>query len=129
MKLGTVLFVADCAEALETANRMVNKEIARTRRRMGDFQLNESTNALKAKLWDELLLTKNRQKTRRYFTPNLVSHKVLIGTRACDMKVERMEVFFFVPCSRAYIIRSATGGLFSMSDSLLELEKRRSEVL
>src|SRR5664279_3146828 len=84
MKLGTVLFVADCAEALETANRMVNKEIARTRRRMGDFQLNESTNALKAKLWDELLLTKNRQKTRRYFTPNLVSHKVLIGTTNRD---------------------------------------------
>src|SRR5664279_1904547 len=50
-------------------------------------------------------------------------------SRACDMKVERMEVFFFVPCSRAYIIRSATGGLFSMSDFLLELEKRRSEVL
>src|SRR5664279_4846381 len=31
-----------------------------------------------------------------------------VSSRACDMKVERMEVFFFVPCSRAYIIRSST---------------------
>src|ERR1039458_7675677 len=36
---------------------------------------------------------------------------------------------FFAPSTRAYVIRSGEGGLFTMPDSLSDLEKRRSEVL
>jgi hypothetical protein len=45
------------------------------------------------------------------------------------MKVETAQFSFFVPYTRAYVVRSGIGGLFSMPDSLLDLEKHRSEVL
>ncbi len=53
-----------------------------------------------------------------------------MDTGVRDMKVEAVEFFFFfVAFTRAYILRLATGGSFPMSDSLFELEQRRSEVL
>jgi uncharacterized protein DUF6788 len=45
------------------------------------------------------------------------------------MKVEATEFSFFGAASRAYVVRLVGGGLFPMPDSLLDLERRRAEVL
>jgi hypothetical protein len=47
---------------------------------------------------------------------------------ACDMEVDEAKVSFFVRLTRAYLIRSGKAAV-SMSDSVVQLEKRRSEVL
>jgi hypothetical protein len=45
------------------------------------------------------------------------------------MKVNHWEIFFFEGDSRAYLVRSAKGGVPPMPESLAELEQQRTAVL
>jgi hypothetical protein len=50
-------------------------------------------------------------------------------SRVRDMKVNHWEIFLFEGDSRAYLIRSAKGGVPPMPESLAELEQQRAAVL